>query len=313
MIEWSGSVHAFQMCLQFLNQASWAFGNEDCQRSGYCFNESLYEMGAYPLMPPGARLSENPGLYNLPMRKYLLLFIVFILMTPSSFVSADVELITKKAAAPVFANCTRLYRVYPRGVAINSAKARLQKVKPSVNRSVYLRNAKLDRDKDGTACEKTSSPSPSYSSPNQPNPVNTVPISCNSISPLVTIQNSVHRTTSHRLTISFPDVLSGFEVSREVTGRITNNSSIEISVLSIVAKSLYLNGLNRDSVSYVANNSVQYFITPSSYRVAANSSLDFSYTYTQNVSSSFGSFVDSFQSSLEVKLYSLAPNCDFAR
>jgi hypothetical protein len=44
-IEWSGSVHAFQMCLQFLNRASWAFGNEDCQRFAYSFNESFYEMG----------------------------------------------------------------------------------------------------------------------------------------------------------------------------------------------------------------------------------------------------------------------------
>jgi hypothetical protein len=34
-------VHAFQMYLQFLNQASAAFGNEDCQRSGYCIDESL--------------------------------------------------------------------------------------------------------------------------------------------------------------------------------------------------------------------------------------------------------------------------------
>jgi hypothetical protein len=47
-------VHAFQMYLQFLNQSSWAFGNEGCERSGYGFYESLDEIGVYPPMPPGA-------------------------------------------------------------------------------------------------------------------------------------------------------------------------------------------------------------------------------------------------------------------
>lgn len=275
-------------------------------------------MGPHPLVPLGASCCLYCYVEKMKIVSSVLfaLFLVF----P---VASDAKATPGNLPARLFANCASLNRVYPRGVAVSVSASRIQRIRPTVNRSVYLRNIKLDRDKDGTACEKSGSSMPGFLPPSNSlspiptfppsNIVTTVPVSCGSISPLVTIQNSVHRTTSHRLTTSFPDVMSGFEVSREVTGRITNNSSIEISVLSIVAKSLYLNGLNRDSVSYVANNSVQYFITPSSYRVAANSSLDFSYTYTQNVLSSFGAFVDSFQSSLEVKLYSLAPNCEFVR
>jgi hypothetical protein len=63
-VDWSRSVHAFQMYLRFLSQASMAFGNEDCERSSYDCYESLYEMGVYPRMPPGAL---NPLWVVLPL------------------------------------------------------------------------------------------------------------------------------------------------------------------------------------------------------------------------------------------------------
>lgn len=44
----------FRCIRKSLEQALVAFGNEDCQRSGYGIYESLYEMGAFPLVPPGA-------------------------------------------------------------------------------------------------------------------------------------------------------------------------------------------------------------------------------------------------------------------
>ena len=43
-VDWSRSVHAFQMYLQFRNRALVAFGNEDCRRFRYEFNGSLYEI-----------------------------------------------------------------------------------------------------------------------------------------------------------------------------------------------------------------------------------------------------------------------------
>lgn len=55
----SPCVHAHYVYPLFLNQASVAFGNEDCQRSSYDIYESLYKTGAYPLMSPGAGLVSS--------------------------------------------------------------------------------------------------------------------------------------------------------------------------------------------------------------------------------------------------------------
>lgn len=63
------------------------------------------------------------------------------------------------SAAPLpkaYANCTALAKVYPNGVA-NSNKATNKGVgailKPAVSPSVYKLNARLDKDRDGIACE----------------------------------------------------------------------------------------------------------------------------------------------------------------
>lgn len=60
-----------------------------------------------------------------------------------------------------FANCTQLHGTYPGGVAKNgvrfnkvSGKNRAFKVRPAFSTALYNANSKLDRDKDGIACEK---------------------------------------------------------------------------------------------------------------------------------------------------------------
>jgi hypothetical protein len=64
------------------------------------------------------------------------------------------------AAAKKYANCTALNKVYKHGVARKGAKDKVSgHTKPvtnfTVNTAVYNANkAKLDRDKDGVACEK---------------------------------------------------------------------------------------------------------------------------------------------------------------
>lgn len=89
--------------------------------------------------------------------KLALLFVVVVSLSVSA---GPVKASSESLAGSIFGNCARLNKVYPRGVAISSTKARLQKVKPAVNRGIYLKNIKLDRDKDGTACESSSSGSP---------------------------------------------------------------------------------------------------------------------------------------------------------
>ncbi len=58
------------------------------------------------------------------------------------------------ANAATFKNCTALRAKYPNGVAKSASAAKKQKAKPKVSASVYKSVAKMDRDKDGVACEK---------------------------------------------------------------------------------------------------------------------------------------------------------------
>jgi uncharacterized membrane protein len=65
-----------------------------------------------------------------------------------------------EAAAKTYKNCTALNKVYKHGVARKGAKDKVRgSTKPvttfTVNTAVYNANKKkLDRDKDGVACEK---------------------------------------------------------------------------------------------------------------------------------------------------------------
>ncbi|MFT4213239.1 MAG: excalibur calcium-binding domain-containing protein [Microbacterium sp.] len=66
-----------------------------------------------------------------------------------------------KTVVKTYKNCTALHKAYPGGVAKAgvthnkvSGKKRAFTVKPKTSTALYKANKKLDRDKDGVACEK---------------------------------------------------------------------------------------------------------------------------------------------------------------
>lgn len=67
-------------------------------------------------------------------------------------------LYSPNARAATFKNCTEVNMVYKWGVSKSLTAAMKQKNypvnKPLVSASIYTSLAKMDRDKDGTACEK---------------------------------------------------------------------------------------------------------------------------------------------------------------
>jgi hypothetical protein len=56
--------------------------------------------------------------------------------------------------AASFKNCTALRVKHPNGVAKSVVTAKKQKNMPKVSASIYKSNIKMDRDRDGTVCEK---------------------------------------------------------------------------------------------------------------------------------------------------------------
>jgi len=56
--------------------------------------------------------------------------------------------------ASSFKNCTALRVKHPNGVAKSVVPAKKQKNMPKVSASIYKSNIKMDRDRDGTVCEK---------------------------------------------------------------------------------------------------------------------------------------------------------------
>ncbi|KMY49609.1 excalibur calcium-binding domain-containing protein [Peribacillus loiseleuriae] len=82
----------------------------------------------------------------------ILLFSGIILVTLSFGSQIDVQ-----AAPKSFKNCTELNKVYKGGVSKSSTAKNVggkTKYKPTVNAELYNANKKLDRDKDGIACER---------------------------------------------------------------------------------------------------------------------------------------------------------------
>ena len=77
----------------------------------------------------------------------LLIIILSVCSDPGSVVSAQ-----------TFKNCSEVNRTYRWGVAKSIAAAKMQKNypinNPLVSEAIYKSIAKMDRDKDGTACEK---------------------------------------------------------------------------------------------------------------------------------------------------------------
>lgn len=66
---------------------------------------------------------------------------------------------TQVISATKFQNCTALNRVYPHGVAKKGARDKVSgKSRPvtnfKVDNALYAANSRMDRDKDGVACEK---------------------------------------------------------------------------------------------------------------------------------------------------------------
>jgi hypothetical protein len=72
---------------------------------------------------------------------------------------APVLLVAGSASASPrhFKNCTAVHKVYKHGIAKSrSAAAHANGLtgRPKISKSLYLANKRLDRDKDGVACEK---------------------------------------------------------------------------------------------------------------------------------------------------------------
>jgi hypothetical protein len=65
---------------------------------------------------------------------------------------------TPQAAAKVYKNCKALNAKYPHGVGRKGARDHVSSGTPvttfKVNNALYTANKRLDRDKDGVACEK---------------------------------------------------------------------------------------------------------------------------------------------------------------
>lgn len=81
--------------------------------------------------------------------KLIAMFIAFFLFA-IPFQSVD-------AAPAKFKNCTELNKTYPGGVAKNAKVKNVggkTKYKPFVSAEIYNSHTKMDRDKDGIACER---------------------------------------------------------------------------------------------------------------------------------------------------------------
>lgn len=69
---------------------------------------------------------------------------------------SSIDLSSAEAAIKTYKTCTELQKKYKFGLASSSSaknKGAGPVEKPAVNRALYLKNSKLDRDKDGIACE----------------------------------------------------------------------------------------------------------------------------------------------------------------
>jgi opacity protein-like surface antigen len=58
------------------------------------------------------------------------------------------------ASARHFRNCTAMHKVYPHGIAKSRAAARAHGWEAKVSASLYKANKRMDRDRDGVACER---------------------------------------------------------------------------------------------------------------------------------------------------------------
>jgi len=76
-------------------------------------------------------------------------------VSSTSIPSASVSSTSIPSASVVdYRNCTQLRKAYPNGIAKSKKAAAKQKQAPMVSPALYKAHIKLDRDKDGTICEK---------------------------------------------------------------------------------------------------------------------------------------------------------------
>lgn len=81
-----------------------------------------------------------------------------LVLTLGLVVGLNVTVPSQAEAAPKkFKNCTELNKTYKGGVAKSATtknKGGATRYKPYANAALYTANSKMDRDKDGIACEK---------------------------------------------------------------------------------------------------------------------------------------------------------------
>ena len=84
---------------------------------------------------------------------------VAVAVTPATPTSARPATPVRPATKNKFKNCTAMHKVFKHGVGRKGAKDKVRgKTKPvttfKVSTKIYKLNKKMDRDKDGVACEK---------------------------------------------------------------------------------------------------------------------------------------------------------------
>jgi len=107
-------------------------------------------------MNANCEISNNTALYLQNIRKFIVSATNLTLRIQAEAKAKSIETTTATANQIKYKNCTELNKKYASGVAKTGYKNKGLKVKknPLLNDSLYQANIKLDKDKDGIACEK---------------------------------------------------------------------------------------------------------------------------------------------------------------
>ena len=83
------------------------------------------------------------------MRKLIIALAALVALAATAALAAPAE-----AGVRHFRNCTAVHKVYPHGIAKTRAAAGAHGRDAKVSASLYKANKKMDRDRDGVACER---------------------------------------------------------------------------------------------------------------------------------------------------------------
>ena len=83
------------------------------------------------------------------MRKLIIALAALVALAATAALAAPAE-----AGVRHFSNCTAMHKVYPHGIAKSHAAAGAHGRGAKVSASLYKANKKMDRDRDGVACER---------------------------------------------------------------------------------------------------------------------------------------------------------------